>query len=67
MVLLHIRARERPSTASADSLNLSQMDLVHMPSVAILIDNSRASGPCAVHSLLAALCDGNMPLLGAAG
>jgi hypothetical protein len=67
MVLLHICARELPATLSADNLNLSQMGLIHMSSVTIFLDDARAPSPCALHSLLATLYNGNMPLLIAAG
>jgi hypothetical protein len=62
MVPLQIHSRERPFTARADSLNLSQMSLVHVPSVAILPDNSRAAVPCALHFLLDILRNGEMRL-----
>jgi hypothetical protein len=52
MVLLQIDSLEHPFTARADSLNLSQMSLVHVPSIAILPDNPRAGVPCALHFLL---------------
>jgi hypothetical protein len=64
MVPLQIHVRKRPFTARADSLNLSQVSLVHMPSVAILPDNSRAAVPCAPHFLLDALRNREMRLTG---
>ena len=66
MVPLHICARKWLFTASADSLDLSQVNLVHTASVAIFLDFSRASRPSALHFLLAALCNGEMQLLVAA-
>lgn len=40
MGLLHVWAQKLLSTGSADSLNQTLMNLVHMASVAILSDNS---------------------------
>lgn len=40
MGLLHVWTRELLSTGSADSFNLTLMNLIHMANVAILLDNT---------------------------
>jgi hypothetical protein len=62
MVFLHIRTREPFSTAGAESLNLSQMCLVHMASAVLLPDKFRASGPSALYSVLTASHNGEREL-----
>jgi hypothetical protein len=63
MVFLHVRTCEPFSTAGADSLNHSQMCLVHMASAARLLDQFRASGPSALYFVLTALLNRKRELL----
>lgn len=58
MILLHIRTRKPFATASADSLYLPQVRLIHMASAALLLDKFRASGPSALYFVLGSLNNG---------
>lgn len=58
MLRLRVLAREFSFTASAYSLDFAEMNVVHMASMAIFLENTRASGPRAFYSLLTAEHDG---------
>jgi hypothetical protein len=58
MLRLRVRAHEFSFAASAYRLNLAEMNVFHMASVAIFLENAHASRPRALHFLLIAKHDG---------
>lgn len=61
VVLHHIRPREPLSTLAADNLDPPPMHFVDMASDVVLLNNSRAPGPGALHFLLITLNNGYVP------
>lgn len=58
MLRLRVRAREFSFAARAYRLDFAEMNVFHMASVPIFLQNAHASWPRALHSLLIAEHDG---------